>query len=72
MMIEIGVNQSTSYTYFFSSDLPFVLYMPISCSLTKEDVWVLVTDNMMGEEYERTLCDATQSDLEIWAHKITA
>ena len=71
-MIEIGVNQSSGYTYLFSYDLPFVLYMPISCELTKQDVWVMTTDNMTGEEYERTLCDATQSDLEIWSYKMTA
>lgn len=71
-MVEIGVNQSSGYTYLFSYDLPFVLYMPISCELTKDDVWVMTTDNMTGEEYERTLCDATQSDLEIWSYKMTA
>ena len=71
-MVEVGVNQSTGYVYLFSYDLPFVLYMPISCELTKEDVWVLTTDNMTGEEYERTLCNATQSDLEIWSYKMTA
>ena len=69
---EIGVNQSTGYTYLFSYDLPFVLYMPIYCNLSKDDVWVMTTDNMDGEEYERTLGDATLSDLEIWSYKMTA
>ena len=71
-MVEIGVNESTGYTYLFSYDLPFVLYMPIYCELTKDDVWIMTTDNMTGEEYERTLGDATQSDLEIWSYKMTA
>ena len=71
-IIEIGVNQSTGYTYLFSYDLSFVLYMPISCELTRDNVWVLTTDNMSGEEYERTLNDATQSDLEIWSYKMMA
>ena len=71
-MVEIGVNQSSGYTYLFSYDLPFVLYMPISCELTRDNVWVMTTDNMSGEEYERTLNDATQSDLELWSMKMTA
>ena len=71
-MIEIGVNESSGNVYLFSYDLSFVLYMPISCSLTKDDIWVQTTDNMTGEEYERTLGDATQTDLEIWAMKMTA
>ena len=71
-MIEIGVNQSTGYVYLFSYDLPFVLYLPISCELKRGDVWVLTTDNMTGEEYERTLNDATQSDLFLWSEKMTA
>lgn len=55
-MIEIGVNPNSGYTYLFSYDLPFVL----------------TTDNMNGEEHERTLDDATQSDLELWSYKVTA
>ncbi len=46
--------------------------MPIYCELKKDDVWVMITDNMTGEEYERTLGDVTQTDLEIWAYKMTA
>ena len=69
---EIGVNQSTGYVYLFSYDLPFTLYMPIACELTKDDIWVLTTDNMDGSEYETTLNDKTQSDLEIWSYKMTA
>ena len=71
-MIEVGVNPNSGYTYLFSYELPFVLYLPISCELNKNDVWVLTTDNMTGEEYERTLGDATQSDLELWSYKMTA
>ena len=71
-MIEIGVNQSTGYTYLFSYDLPFVLYMPINCELTKDDVWILTTDNMDGAEYETTLNDKTFDELETWAYKMTA
>ena len=71
-MVEIGVNQNSGYVYLFSYDLPFLLYMPIHCSLTKDDVWVQTTDNMTGEEYERILGSATLSDLEIWSYKMTA
>lgn len=53
-------------------DLPFILYMPINCELNRNDIWVVTTDNMTGEEYERTLGEATQNDLEIWAYKMTA
>ncbi len=70
--IEIGVNQSTGYVYLFSYDLPYVLYMPINCNLTKEDVWVMSTDFETGKEYERTLGDATTFDLDSWSEKMTA
>ncbi len=70
--IEIGVNQSSGNVYLFSYDLPFVLYLPIYCELKKDDVWVLTTDNVSGEEYETTLNDKNQNDLEIWAYKMTA
>ena len=69
---EIGVNQSSGNVYLFSYDLPFVLYMPISCELSKDDVWVSATDSVNGEEYERTLSDATFEELETWAYKMTA
>ncbi len=71
-MVEIGVNQNSGYTYLFSYDLPFVLYMPIHCELTKDDVWVLTTDNMDGTEYETTLNDKNIDDLETWSHKVVA
>ena len=71
-MVEIGVNQNSGYTYLFSYDVPFTLYMPIYCELTKDDVWIMTTDNMTGEEYERTLGDATFEELEIWSYKMTA
>ena len=70
--VEIGVNPNSGYTYLFSYDLPFVLYMPIYCNLSRDDVWIMTTDAMDGAEYERTLGDATQSDLEIWSEKMTA
>ena len=71
-MIEIGVNESSGYVYLFSYDLPFTLYMPIVCRLSRDDVWIQTTDNMTGEEYECTLNDKTLTDLEIWSYKITA
>ena len=71
-MIEIGVNQSSGYTYLFSYDVPFTLYMPIYCELTKDDVWVMTTDNMTGEEYERVLGTATYDELEQWSEKVVA
>lgn len=70
--VEIWVNQSSAYTYYLAMDLPFILYMPINCELNRNDIWVVTTDNMTGEEYERTLGEATQNDLEIWAYKMTA
>ena len=32
----------------------------------------MTTDNITGEEYERTLRDATFVELEIWGYKVTA
>lgn len=69
--VEIGVNQNSGYVYLFSYELPFVLYLPISCELNRDDVWVSTVDNMSGEEHERVLGDATQSELELWAYKVT-
>jgi len=71
-MVEIGVNPNTGYTYLFSYDVPFTLYMPIYCELRKDDVWVLTTDNMDSSEYETTLNDKTFDELESWSYKMTA
>ena len=69
---EIGVNQSSGNVYLFSYDLPYQLYMPISCELTKDDVWILTTDNMDGAEYETTLNDKTFNELETWSYQMRA
>jgi len=52
---EISVNPNSGYTYLWSEDYPFTLYMPINCELKDEDVWVMWTDPNDGEEHEDTL-----------------
>jgi hypothetical protein len=51
----IGVNNSSGYTYLYSENYSFCLFMPISCDLTKDDVWVNFTDFETGEEHEESL-----------------
>ena len=67
--IEIGVNQNSGHTWLFHYDYNFTLYIPIR----SDDVWVLTTDNMSGEEFEEELeTIGIDTDLiEAWANKIT-
>ncbi len=65
--VEIGVNQSSGNVWLMHYDYNFVLYMPIY----GDDVWVMTTDNMTGEEFEERL-DELEMDTEIieaWARK---
>ena len=54
---EIAVNQNSGYTYLWSEDYPFTLFMPINCKLIKSDIGVLFSDFVTGEEIEKSLTD---------------
>ena len=54
---EIAVNQNSGYTYIWSEDYPFTLYMPIDCKLCNEDVYVMYTDSYNGDEVEKSLSE---------------
>jgi len=54
---EIAVNPNSGYTYLWSEDYPFTLYMEIDCRLNENDVWVQFTDLEDGEETKRRLSE---------------
>lgn len=49
---SIGVNNSSGYTYLWSENYSFCLFMPISCELEKTDVCALWTNPDTGYEIE--------------------
>jgi hypothetical protein len=59
---EIAVNPNSGYTYLWSEDYPFTLYMPIDCKLNEFHVYVLYTNSEDGEETERPLSDFEDID----------
>ena len=64
---EVAVNQNSGYTYIWSEDYNFSLYMPINCELIKTDVVALWTNSEDGEEREYNLTmDTTLKDIETW------
>ena len=65
---EVAVNKNSGYTYVWSEDYNFSLYMPINCELKKSDVVALWTNSENGEEEEFNLKeDTTLKDIEDWA-----
>ena len=68
--VECGVNQNSGNVWLMHYDYNFVLYIPVS----GDDVWVMTTDNLTGEEFEEKL-DALGTDTELieeWARKEVA
>jgi hypothetical protein len=64
---EVAVNQNSGYTYLWCEDYQFTLYMPISCELDKESVYVLWSNPTDGEEIEESLVEfETISDIYRW------
>lgn len=53
---SIGVNQNSGYTYLWCEAYNFCLFMPISCNLSLDDVYLSVM-NEDGEEFEACLTD---------------
>jgi hypothetical protein len=52
---EVSVNQNSGYVYLWPEDYPFTLYMPISCEVNRESVFVLWTNPEDGEEIDEYL-----------------
>ena len=67
----IGVNNSSGYTYLWSENYSFCLFMPISCELEKTHVCALWTNPDTGYEIDRELeeDDDCQSLIE-WAENL--
>jgi len=69
--VEISVNQNSGYTYLWSEDYNFTLYMPINCDLKKEDVYVLHYNYESGEEIEECLSIFENlDDIEQWSDRL--
>lgn len=69
---ELSVNPNSGYTYLWLEDYPFTIYMPITCDLTREDVWALYTCPYDGEEIEDSLSDFSNLDeLYEWTEKLS-
>ena len=67
---EVSVNQNSGYTYLWSEDYPFSLFMPISCDLIREDVYVIYTSED-GEEIEESLYHFEDLDaIMYWVDKL--
>jgi hypothetical protein len=59
---EVSVNPNSGYTYLWSEDYTFTLFMPISCELDKENIFVLWTNSINGEEVEESLVEFEDID----------
>ena len=65
-----GVNPNSGYSYIWSENYSFSLYMPINCELIKQDIYVLWTNPEDGEETEIALNNQTLEELENWASNL--
>ena len=52
---EIAVNPNSGYTYLWSENYNFSLYMPINCELQKGDIHALWSCPECGQEEETSL-----------------
>jgi hypothetical protein len=66
---EIAVNSNSGYTYLWSEDYNFSLYMPITCELIQEDVYALWTNSQDEEEREISILGMDLKAIEDWASK---
>lgn len=57
-----GVNPNSGYSWVWSEDVPVSFYMPISCELKHDEVYVLWSDPEDGEEFEAELTQFTSLD----------
>lgn len=67
---ELNVNPNSGYVYIWLEDQPYTIYMPITCILSKSDVYVLWTNPETGEEIEQPLNDNHIVDLEQWVREL--
>ena len=68
---DLAVNPTNGYTYLWSVNYVFILYMPINCELLKADIWALYYDPEGGEDIERELKeDTTLKELEEWTREL--
>jgi hypothetical protein len=65
---ECAVNPNSGYTYLWLEDYYVSLYIPISFDGEMEDnIWVLYTDTMNGDEYEMLLSEfESMNDIGVW------
>ena len=62
---EVAVNKNSGYTYLWSEDYNFSLYMHINCELQKSDINALWSCSECGEEISISLKDSdTLEDIE--------
>lgn len=67
---EVAVNPNSGYTYLWSEDYNFSLYMHIDCELVKSEVVALWTNSEDGEEREFNLTnETTLQDIEEWTEE---
>ena len=52
---EVAVNKNSGYTYLWSEDYNFSLYMPINCELDVKDIYALWTSSEDGHEEETSI-----------------
>jgi hypothetical protein len=72
----IDVNPNSGYVYYWHEDLNFCLYMPISCDLSIEDIWVMYSCPETGEETEIQFAEFENKtnvirSIENWIESIT-
>lgn len=51
----VDVNNNSGYTYLWSEDYNFSLYMPINCKLKKTDIYALWSCSECGQEEDTQL-----------------
>lgn len=72
----IAVNPNSGYTYLWCEDYNFCLYMPIYCTLSAENVFVMWSNPETGEEIEESLFkfinsnDDTLEGIQEWTEQL--
>lgn len=66
---EVAVNPNSGYTYLWSENYNFTLYMPINCELVKKDVYALWTNLEDRHEEETSIEGMDLKDIEEWAEE---
>lgn len=64
----LDVNPNSGYTYLWLEDMPYTLYMPITCKLTKSDVMASWSCGNCGAEFETELKNKNTNALEKWVN----